>query len=320
MFDHALRETFGNFLAENGEKYKDIVVLDADLSFSTRTSKFAKKFPRRFFNMGVAEQNMLGTALGFAILGKTPVVSGFSIFTTGRAWEFIRLACHDKLNVKIITTHGGFVGEDGSTHNALEDLSLMTTFPNLTVLIPADNIELVKILEYAFKTEGPFYIRLPRNSFPIIHDDNYVFSLGKLDVIKDGDDICLIGTGYGTFLGLNSAHMIEDQLKISVKVINLPSIKPIDKNQLITEIKNVKGIVVIEEHNIYCGFGSILARLISENNPTPIRFVGVEDSFGQSGKRKTLLKAYGLNTKNVIKNVNNLLKTRKLSKNNENRE
>ncbi|MDX1798701.1 MAG: transketolase family protein, partial [Candidatus Lokiarchaeia archaeon] len=167
-----LRDTFGNFLVEEGHKNNDIIVLDADLSTSTRTNKFAKEFPSRFFNMGIAEQNMIGTALGFAISGKIPIVSGFSIFTTGRAWEFIRFACHDNLNIKIITTHGGIVGEDGSTHNALEDFSLMTSLPNLTVLVPSDNIELVKILEYALNTEGPFYVRLPRDSFPKIHTAN----------------------------------------------------------------------------------------------------------------------------------------------------
>ena len=175
MSDLTLRDTFGNYLIEIGEKNKDVIVLDADLSTSTRTSKFAEIFPKRFFNMGIAEQNMLGTALGFAISGKIPVVSGFSIFTTGRAWEFIRFVCHDKLNVKIITTHGGIVGEDGSTHNALEDLSIMAILPNLTVLVPADNIELVQLLDNAFNIEGPFYIRLPRESFPKIHDENYKF-------------------------------------------------------------------------------------------------------------------------------------------------
>ena len=181
MAEPTLRDTFGDYLVENGNKLKDIVVLDADLSSSTKTFKFAEKFPDRFFNMGVAEQNMLGSAIGFAISGKTPVVSGFSIFTTGRAWEFIRLASHDNLNVKIITTHGGIVGEDGSTHNALQDLSLMSTLPNLNVLVPVDNIELVEMLEFAFNMEGPFYIRLPRDSFPKIHDEDYKFYIGNYE-------------------------------------------------------------------------------------------------------------------------------------------
>jgi len=307
MSEPSLRDTFGNYLVKIGNIFEDIVVLDADLSSSTRTSKFAKAFPNRFFNMGVAEQNMLGVALGFAISGKTPVVSGFSIFTTGRAWEFIRFACHDNLNLKIIPTHGGIVGEDGSTHNALEDLSLMSTLPNMTVLVPADNIELVQILEYVINTEGPAYIRLPRGSFPKIHDENYKFFIEKPDVIKNGEDICLIGIGYGSFLALQSASEIEKKLNISVKVINLSTIKPIDKIQLINEIKNVKAIILIEEHNVYCGVGSILARIISENSPLPIKFVGINNSFGESGKREEVLSFYGLNIKNIMDKVYSLL-------------
>jgi len=303
-----LRDTFGNFLVNMGKVNNNIVVLDADLSSSTRTFKFAKEFPDRFFNMGVAEQNMVGTALGLAISGKIPVVSGFSIFTTGRAWEFIRFACHDNLNIKIITTHGGIVGKDGSTHNALEDLSLMSTLPNLTVLIPSDNIELIKILEYTFNKDGPIYIRLPRGAFPTIHDENYQFSIGKPDILKEGDDICLIGTGYGSILALESALEIEKALKVSIKVINLPSIKPIKKNKLINEIKSTKGVVVIEEHNIYCGVGSILARIISENNPLPMKFIGIDNSFGESGKRELLLNAYSLNVKNIKEKIIELIK------------
>jgi transketolase len=288
-------------------KNNNIVVLDADLSSSTRTYKFAKAFPNRFFNMGIAEQNMLGTALGFAISGKIPVVSGFSIFTTGRAWEFIRFACHDNLNFKIITTHGGLVGEDGSTHNSLEDLSLMATLPNMNILIPSDNIELVEILEYAFDSEGPFYVRLPRGSFPKIHQDNYKFSIGKPDVLKDGSDICLIGTGYGSTLALETSNSIEEQLKISIKVINFPTIKPIDKKSLLKELKSVKGIVVIEEHNIYCGFGSIIARIVSENIPKTIKFVGINNSFGESGKREDILNHYGLNVETIIEQIKKII-------------
>lgn len=308
MSEPPLKETFGNFLVEIGEKNKDIVVLDADLSSSTKTIKFAEIFPDRFFNMGIAEQNMLGTALGFAISGKIPVVSGFSIFTTGRAWEFIRLACHDKLNIKIITTHGGFVGEDGSTHNALEDLSLMAALPNLKIFIPSDNIELLKILEYSFNNVGPIYIRLPRGSFPKIHNKEYKFWIGKPDILKEGDDICLIGTGFGSILAINSVISLEKKLKISLKVINLPSIKPIKTKLLIQEIKNTKGIIVIEEHNIYCGFGSILARIVSENDPKPMKFIGIEDSFGQSGKREILLDKYGINEKKISEKLQEILK------------
>ncbi len=307
MSELDFRETFGNYLVKNGENYKDVVVLDADLSSSTRTNKFAQAFPKRFFNIGIAEQNMLGAALGFAISGKTPVVSGFSIFTIGRAWELIRFACHDNLDIKIITTHGGIVGEDGSTHNSLEDLSMMSSIPNLTVLVPADNIELLQILKYVFTNRGPFYIRLPRYSFPKIHSDDYIFSLGKPDILKDGNDICLIGMGYGSTLAFQTAKIIEKRLNISVKVINLSTIKPIDQKELIKIVLNVKGIVVIEEHNIYCGFGSIISRIVSENSPKPMRFVGIYDSFLQSGTRESILNYYGLNFDNILKNTKNLL-------------
>ncbi len=308
MSEPTLRDTFGNFLVEIGKREEEIVVLDADLSFSTRTFKFAKIFPDRFFNMGIAEQNMIGAALGFAISGKIPIVSGFSIFTTGRAWEFIRFACHDNLNIKIIVTHGGFVGEDGSTHNALEDLSLMASLPNLNVLIPSDNYELQQILEYTVNNNGPFYIRLPRGSFPKIHDEKYQFKLGIPDVIKDGNDICLIGTGFGSNLAFNSVAELEKELEISIKVINLPTIKPIETDALIKEISDINGVIIIEEHNIYCGFGSILARIISENHPTLMSFIGVNNSFGESGRRERLLDAYGLNKRNIANKIKSLLK------------
>jgi transketolase len=307
MSEQDLRDIFGEFLVKIGQLNENVVVLDSDLSSSTRTNIFAKKYPERFFNMGIAEQNMLGTALGFAISGKVPVVSGFSIFTLGRAWEFIRLACHDNLNIKIITTHSGFVGGDGSTHNALEDLSLLCSLPNLNILNPSDNIELREMLEYVFNAIGPFYIRLPRGSFPKIHDESYRFSIGKPDVIRDGDDICLLGTGYGTTLALNSAPSIEKKLDISIKVINLSSVKPININELIKEISYMKGIVTLEEHNIYCGFGSILARIISEHIPMPMKFIGVEESFGQSGSREKLLDFYGLNEMKVLEKIKHLL-------------
>jgi transketolase len=309
MPEQDLRDTFGEFLVKIGSSDNNVVVLDSDLSSSTRTYKFGREFPDRFFNMGIAEQNMLGVALGFAISGKVPVVSGFTIFTTGRAWEFIRLACHDNLNVKIITTHSGFVGGDGSTHNALEDLSLMCSLPNLKILNPSDNIELIGMLKYIFDVEGPFYIRLPRGSFPKIHNEDYKFLIGEPDVVKEGDDICLIGTGYGTILALESVPDIEKNLKVSIKIVNISSVKPISVLKLIKEVSNARGILVLEEHNIYCGFGSIIARIISEHLPMPMRFIGINESFGQSGNRESLLNIYGLNTKNVTEKVKNLLLT-----------
>lgn len=305
----SLRDIFGDYLVQLGGKNENVVVLDADLSSSTRTSKFAQAFPERFFNIGIAEQNMVGIAMGFAISDKIPIVSGFSIFTTGRAWEFIRLTSHDNLNIKFITTHGGLVGKDGSTHHALEDLSLTCSLPNMNVLVPSDNVELVEMLNFAIKYNGPFYIRLPRESYSQIHDIGYKFKLGAPDVLNNGKDICLIGTGYGTHLALEAANLLKEKIGISSTIINLSSIKPILTKRLIELMKNVKGIVIIEEHNIYCGVGSIIARIISEKMPKPMKVVGVNDTFSQSGEKAVLLERLGLTVDNVIKNVKELLKS-----------
>lgn len=307
MTEFSLRDVFGDFLVEYGKNENRLVVLDSDLSSSTRTFKFAQKYPDRFFNMGIAEQNTLGTALGFAISGKIPIVSGFSIFTTGRAWEFIRLACHDNLNVKIVATHGGFVGEDGSTHNALEDFSLMSILPNMRILVPIDHIELKGMLKFAIQNQGPFYMRLPRGTSPQIHDSDYKFELGQPDVIKEGNEICLIGTGFGGILAYQSAGSLEKELGVSLKVINLSSIKPINIIELKNQVKDLKGIIVIEEHNLYCGVGSIIARILSEDLNLPMRFIGIEDSFGQSGKREVLLDKYGLNYKTLKEKIRTFL-------------
>ncbi|MBY8981677.1 MAG: transketolase family protein, partial [Candidatus Lokiarchaeota archaeon] len=307
MSEIFLRETFGNFIVEKADIFKNMVVLNADLSSSTKTDKFAQKYPNRFFNFGIAEQNMVGAAMGFAISGKIPIISGFSLFTTGRAWEFIRLACHDNLNIKIVTTHAGLVGPDGSTHSALEDLSIMSALPNLNIIVPADNIELIEILNYALDIEGPFYIRLPRGGFKNIHTNNYKFQPKKPDIIKDGMDICIIGIGYGSNLAYQSILKLEQNLDISIKFINQSIIKPIIIPNFISEVKDTQGVLVIEEHNTYCGVGSIICRIISENNPKPVRVLGIKNSFGQSGNRNELLDFYGFNYKNIEKLVKELL-------------
>ncbi len=309
MKEKYLRDIFGDFLANNGEKYPEMVVLDADLSSSTRTYKFAGKYPERFFNFGIAEQNMVGASMGFAISGKIPIVSGFSIFTTGRAWEFIRLISHDKLNVKIITTHGGLVGEDGSTHNALEDLSLMATLPNMTVLVPADNIELKRMLDYALTMEGPIFIRLPRKGFPSFHSEKYEFSVGTPDIIKNGTDLCMIGVGYGASLAFKAAKKIEQEFDLSIKVINQSTLKPIDGSALLSAIKNINQLIIIEEHNVYCGAGSILSRIISEKDPKHIKSLGINDSFGESGSRTQVLCNHNLDLESVKQKILEFAKT-----------
>ncbi|MHA1669541.1 MAG: transketolase family protein [Promethearchaeota archaeon] len=307
MTEFSLRDAFGDSLVEYGKNESRLVVLDSDLSGSTKTFKFAQKYPDRFFNMGIAEQNTLGSALGFAISGKIPIVSGFSIFTTGRAWEFIRLACHDNLNVKIVTTHGGFVGEDGSTHNALEDFSLMSILPNMRVLVPLDHIELKEMLKFVIQNQGPFYMRLPRGAFPQVHDLNYKFELGRPEVLKEGNEICLIGTGFGGILAYQSVESLEKELGVSLKVINLSTIKPINVIELKNHVKDLKGIIVIEEHNLYSGVGSIVARILSEDLNLPMRFIGIDNSFGQSGKREILLDKYGLNFNTLKEKIKTLL-------------
>jgi len=303
-----LRDTFGDFLIDNASIYEKMVVLDGDLSSSTRTNKFAIKFPKRFFNFGIAEQNMVGAAMGFAISGKIPIVSGFTLFTTGRAWEFIRMTCHDNLNVKFITTHAGFVGEDGSSHNAFEDLSIMATLPNIHILVPADNIELESMLKFALNTNGPFYLRLPRGSFPNIHERDYEYSKEKIDVIKNGTDLCIIGIGYGTSLAREYLSRLEDEFDISIKLINLSTIKPFPKEMLNKELKLVNKLLVIEEHNVFCGVSSMVARNISEEDPKSIKSIGIVETYGESGKRDLLLEKYGFNLRTIEKKVKSLLK------------
>ena len=302
-----MRDVFGDFLVEYGKKDDNFVVIDADLSSSTRTFKFAQQFPERFFNMGIAEQNAMGVAIGFAISGKIPIISGFSIFTTGRAWEFIRLACQDGLNVKIISTHAGFVGEDGSTHHALEDLAIMGILPNLNILVPIDGIELTQMLNDAFNTEGPFYVRLPRSEFPQIHDKTYKFKRGAIDVLKNGNDICLIGTGYGSILAYQNVNQLEKEFDVSIKILNLSTIKPLKSSILARELNNMKAAIVIEEHNSYWGVGSIVAKLASETVKIPMKFLGVNDLYGQSGSREDLLIKYGFTYENLKKLVSESL-------------
>jgi len=302
-----LRDTFGEFLVENADKYENLVVLDADLSSSTRTYGFSQKYSERFFNFGISEQNMVGAAMGFAISGKIPIVSGFSIFTTGRAWEFIRMACHDSLNIKFITTHAGFVGEDGSSHNALEDLSLMASLPNMNILIPADNIELKRMLEFAIKTQGPFYIRLPRASYFNIHGKHYSYSPKQIDVIKQGKDISIIGIGFGTGFAKQYILKLEEEFGISIKLINLSTIKPLAQENLIKELAKINKILIIEEHNVYCGISGISARILSETSPKLIKTIGVNDTFGESGKRELVLKKYGFTYENLKNQIKSLL-------------
>jgi len=295
----ATREAYGEALAQLGEEIKDIVVLDADLSGSTKTSVFAKKFPERFFNVGIAEQNLMGTAAGFATCGKIPFASTFAIFAAGRGFEQIRNSiCYPKLNVKIGASHAGItVGEDGATHQSVEDIALMRALPNMTVICPADGAETKKAVRAAALHEGPVYIRLGRMAVETIFDDDCEFEIGKGKVLREGTDVAIIATGIMVGESLKAADMLAKD-GISAMVINMHTIKPIDED-LILKAAKCGAIVTAEEHSIIGGLGGAVAEVLAEKMPTPMRRIGIRDKFGQSGKPNELLKLYNLTADDI---------------------
>lgn len=304
----ATRDAYGEALKELGIKNKDIVVLDADLSGSTKTAVFQKEFPERFFNVGIAEQNLIGTAAGLATTGKIPFASSFAMFATGRAFEIIRNSvCYPQLNVKIAATHSGLmVGEDGATHQALEDLSIMRTLPNMVVLSPADAVETKQCIFKAAEHNGPVYIRLGRSKVPIIFDDNYKFEIGKGVELVEGKDVTIIATGVMVEKALLAAEELSKE-DISARVINISTIKPIDKDIIIKAANETKGIVTVEEHSIIGGLGSAVAEVVSENKPTYVERIGTMDTFGESGNGDQLLKKYGLSVEKIVKKSKDII-------------
>lgn len=303
----ATRESYGIALEQLGEKY-DIVVMDADLSGSTKTNMFAKKFPERFINTGIAEGNMMSTAAGIAATGKTVFASSFAIFAAGRAFEQIRNSiCYPKLNVKVCATHAGIsVGEDGATHQSIEDIALMRSIPNMTVLCPADHFETIKAIEAAINHEGPVYVRLGRLAVPYLFDENYKFEIGKSSTLKDGDDITVIATGLMVGKVLEAYEVLKND-GINVRVINMPSIKPIDEEAVIKAAKETKGIITVEEHSVIGGLGSAVCDVLCTKYPAKVDKIGVQDRFGQSGKPDELLEEYGLTAENIVKHVKEML-------------
>ena len=301
----ATREAYGLALAEFGEKY-DIVVLDADLSKSTKTDTFKKKFPERFFNTGIAEGNMMSTAAGLAACGKTVFASSFAMFAAGRAFEAIG---YPNLNVKIGATHAGIsVGEDGATHQCLEDIGLMRTIPNMVILNPADKAESILAVEAAIKHDGPVYLRFGRLAVPEIFDrETYKFEIGKGVEIIEGTDATIIATGLMVPEAMQAAETLKEE-GISVRVINMATIKPIDTEIIVKAAKETGAIVTAEEHNVIGGLGSAVAEVLCENCPVPMKRVGTQDVFGQSGKPAELLEIYGLTAENIAKNVKEVLK------------
>ncbi len=300
----ATREAYGKALVKLGKINDDVVVLDADLSKSTKTNDFCKAYPNRFFNMGIAEQNLVGAACGFAAAGKIPFASTFAMFATGRAFEVIRnSACYPKLNVKICATHAGItVGEDGGSHQSVEDISLMRSVPNMTVLVPADGVEAEKMIFAAAEFNGPMYVRLGRSAVPTLFGEDYNFKIGKGVVLKEGNDATIIACG----MMVNEAILAADMLKeenINVRVINMSTIKPIDTELIIKAAKETKAIVTAEEHSIIGGLGSAVSEVVSENCPTIVKKVGINDCFGESGTPAELLEKYGLTAKHIVEKV-----------------
>ena len=301
MANQATRDAYGLALKDLGERNKNVVVLDADLSKSTKTNVFAKAFPDRFFNVGIAEQNLMGTAAGLAAAGKLPFVSTFAMFATGRAFEQIRNSiCYPKLNVKIAATHAGLtVGEDGASHQSVEDIAIMRAVPNMTVIVPADGTETKQAIDFAAEHQGPVYIRLGRAAVPDLFGEAYQFQLGKAALLTDGVDVTIIACG---IMSAPARHAAEQLISrgISARVLNMASIKPIDKEAIIAAARDTGAIVTCEEHSIIGGLGSAVAEVVVENCPVPMERVGVMDTFGESGTPGDLLKKYNLTEDAIV--------------------
>ncbi len=295
----ATREAYGNALAELGEKY-DFVVLDADLAAATKTATFKKKFPERFFDCGIAEGNMISVAAGIATTGKPVFASSFAMFAAGRAFEQIRNSVgYPHLNVKIGATHAGItVGEDGATHQCLEDIALMRTIPGMTIINPADAVEARAAVEAALNIDGPVYLRFGRMAVPVINDADTKFEVGKGVKMADGKDVTIIATGIMVNMALEAAKALEAE-GISARVINIHTIKPLDKEIVIAAAKETGAIVTAEEHNVIGGLGSAVAEAVCEACPVPVVRVGTNDVYGHSGKVPPLLEMYGLTAANI---------------------
>ncbi len=310
--EKSIRGAYGETLVKLGEEDERIVVLDADLSCSTKTALFAKRFPERFFNMGVAEQDMVGTAAGLAIGGKIPFTSTFAIFQTGRAWEQIRQAiCYPRLNVKLVASHAGItVGEDGPSHHCIEDIALMRVLPNMTIIVPADANETKRAVAAAARYQGPIYLRSARSNFPLIFEQDHPFKIGKAQQLTAGSDAAIIGTGLMVSVALEAARALEQQ-GIKVSVVNMSTIKPLDKEMVIQVARACGAVVTVEEHSILGGLGSAVAEVLGEEQPVPLLRVGIKDCFTVSASPEQLLERFGLTPSHVVKAVQEVIKKKK---------
>jgi transketolase len=301
-----IRDAYGQAIAELSKNEK-VVVLDADLGKATKTVDFKNVCPERFFDMGISEQDMIGTAAGLAVSGKIPFASTFAIFAAGRAFEQIRNSvCYPKLNVKIAATHAGItVGPDGGTHQAIEDIAIMRSLPNMVVLNPADDVETRAMIKAAAEYYGPVYIRLSRMPVPTIHEEDFKFEIGKGEVLKEGNDVAIIATGIMTEKALQAAEKLKAE-GINATVINMATIKPLDKKLVLKVAKETGKILTVEEHNVIGGLGSAVSEVLSQELPTKIKIMGVKDVFGQSGTPEDLLENYGLTVEDIVKQCKNI--------------
>lgn len=297
----ATRDAYGQVLVEIGRERPEVVVLDADLSGSTKTALFAREFPDRFFNAGIAEANLIGMAAGLAAAGKTPFASTFAVFATGRVYDQIRVSvAYPNLGVKIAATHAGLtVGEDGATHQALEDIALMRVLPNLTVVVPADGPETRAVVRAALDHPGPVYIRLGRPAVPTLYQGEVPFSIGRWDVLKEGRDVTLVGCGIMVDLCLQAAVALAPE-GILAGVVNASSVKPLDERALVELARRTGALVTAEEHSILGGLGGAVAEFLAGRHPVPVVRVGVQDRFGRSGRPEDLLEAYGLTPAAIV--------------------
>ena len=294
------RNYYGKALAELAAEDPRVVVMDADLAGSTKTSDFQKVCPERFVEVGIAEQNMIGIAAGLAASGKVVFASTFGVFATGRCWEQIRLACaYPKLNVKVCATHCGItVGEDGASHQALEDMAIMRTLPNMTVLCPADAYEAFAATKALAAFDGPAYMRMGRADFPIVTEEGEPFVIGKAKLMREGNDVTLIGCGQMTALCLQAAEMLEAE-GVSAEVLNISTIKPLDSEAIAASVSKTGCCVTAEEHSIVGGLGSAVCEVLAESRPAPVERVGTMDTFGESGKPDELMARYGLTAEHI---------------------
>ena len=308
----ATRDAYGDALVGLGKKRDDVVVLDADLSGSTKTSKFAKAFPDRFFNIGIAEQDMMGTAAGLAIAGKLPFVSTFAVFATGRAWEQVRQSiCYPNLSVKIVASHAGVtVGEDGGSHQSVEDIAVMRVIPHMTVIVPADGPETAQAIEAAAGHPGPCYVRVGRNKVPTLFGADYEFKIGKAHVFSEGRDATIIACGIMVAEALKAAELLKNE-GIDAGVINMSTIKPLDAEAVTLAAKRSGAIVTAEEHSIIGGLGGAVAEALAESSPAPLVRIGVRDAFGTSGDQEGLMRHYGLSAADIVNAVKEVIKKKR---------